>query len=362
MDQIPHSASLRILVIRLSAMGDVAMVAPVLAALRKSYPNLQITMLTPKFLQPFFREVGEMCFFSPDLKNRHKGIRGLLRLGHEIGRFDMVADLHDVLRSKGLCKLLRWKGAKIERIDKGRAEKKALTAPKNKIKVQLKTTIERDRDDFIRLGFDIPQIPLPQRIHYPMSSETLALAGVRKHFWIGVSPFAQHTGKIYPPEKMREVILRLADIPDTRIFIFGGGVSEKQFAEETAALKENIVSVIGQIKLGQEMELISNLDLMVSMDSSALHMSSLVGLPVISIWGATHPYAGFYGFGQDPDLAVQIDMECRPCSVYGNKPCLTGDYRCMADIAPEKVIKKVCDFLQVSLPEKNDVRQKTKIT
>ena len=69
MDQIPHSASLRLLVIRLSAMGDVAMVAPVLAALRKNYPNIQITMLTPKFLQPFFREVGEMSFFSPDLKN-----------------------------------------------------------------------------------------------------------------------------------------------------------------------------------------------------------------------------------------------------------------------------------------------------
>ena len=263
MDQIPHSASLRLLVIRLSAMGDVAMVAPVLAALRKNYPNIQISMLTPKFLQPFFREVGEMSFFSPDLKNRHKGIRGLLRLGHDIGRFDMVADLHDVLRSKGLCKLLRWKGARVERIDKGRAEKKALTAPKDKIKVQLKTTVERYRDVFVRLGFDLPAVPLPQRIHYPMSPETLALAGERSRFWIGVSPFAQHEGKIYPPEKMREVILRLADIPDSRIFIFGGGASEKQFAEETAALKENIVSVIGRIKLGQEMELISNLDLMV---------------------------------------------------------------------------------------------------
>lgn len=355
MDQIPHSASLRLLVIRLSAMGDVAMVAPVLAALRKNYPNLQITMLTPKFLQPFFREVGEMHFFSPDLKNRHKGIRGLLRLGRDIGRFDMVADLHDVLRSKGLCKLLRWEGAKIERIDKGRAEKKALTAPKDKIKVQLKTTIERYRDVFVRLGFDLPQIPLPQRIHYPMSPETRSLAGERNRFWLGVSPFAQHEGKIYPPQMMREVILRLADIPDSRIFIFGGGASEKQFAEETATLKENIVSAIGQIKLGQEMELISNLDLMVSMDSSALHMSSLVGLPVVSVWGATHPFAGFYGFGQDPKLAVQIDMACRPCSIYGNKPCLTGDYRCMTSIDPNKIVEKVCDFLHVSLPDKDGV-------
>ena len=121
---ISGSTSVRLLVIRLSAMGDVAMVAPVLVALRRNYPNLRITVLTPKFLQPFFREVGNIEFFAPDLKGRHKGVAGLLRLGRDLGRFDMVADLHDVLRSKGLCRLMKLRGTRIERIDKGRAEKK----------------------------------------------------------------------------------------------------------------------------------------------------------------------------------------------------------------------------------------------
>ena len=140
---ISRSTSVRLLVIRLSAMGDVAMVAPVLVALRRNYPNLRITVLTPKFLQPFFREVGNIEFFAPDLKGRHKGVAGLLRLGRDLGRFDMVADLHDVLRSKGLCRLMKLRGTRIERIDKGRAEKKMLTAPENKQRVQLKTTVER---------------------------------------------------------------------------------------------------------------------------------------------------------------------------------------------------------------------------
>ena len=137
-----------------------------------------------------------------------------------------------------------------------------------------------------------------------MSEAVARLAGAHDGTWIGVSPFAQHEGKIYPLDKMREVMLRLARIPGARIFVFGGGDAEKAYAEEVAALRDNIVSVIGRIRLGQEMELISNLDLMVSMDSSGLHMSSLVGLPVVSVWGATHPFAGFYGFGQGPALAV----------------------------------------------------------
>ena len=282
---ISRSTSVRLLVIRLSAMGDVAMVAPVLVALRRNYPNLRITVLTPKFLQPFFREVGNIEFFAPDLKGRHKGVAGLLRLGRDLGRFDLVADLHDVLRSKGLCRLMKLRGTRIERIDKGRAEKKMLTAPENKQRVQLKTTVERYREVFVRLGFDLPEIPLPSRIRYPMSEAVARLAGAHDGTWIGVSPFAQHEGKIYPLDKMREVMLRLARIPGARIFVFGGGDAEKAYAEEVAALQDNIVSVIGRVRLGQEMELISNLDLMVSMDSSGLHMSSLVGLPVVSVWG-----------------------------------------------------------------------------
>ncbi len=341
----------RILVIRLSAMGDVAMTVPVLKALRDKYPELDITVLTPKFLQPFFRDVRDIKFHVPDLKGRHKGVRGVFRLGLEMGRFDMVADLHDVLRGKLLRRIFRLRGAKVAYIDKGQKEKKALTRPKDKTKVQLETTVERYRKVFVKLGFELPEIPLPGRVRYPMDAATSELAGPDGCLRIGVSPFAQHRGKIYPPEKMENVIVRLASIPNARVFIFGGGAQEKAYADRVAALRDNIVPVIGRIRLAQEMDLISNLDVMVSMDSSALHMSSQVGLPVVSVWGATHPFAGFYGFGQDPALAVQLDMPCRPCSVYGNKPCLYGDYRCMGRLPEKDIVERVCRQLNIELPE-----------
>ena len=93
--------------------------------------------------------------------------------------------------------------------------------------------------------------------------------------------------------------------------------------------------------MSDELILMSHLDVMVSMDSSNMHMASLVGTKVVSIWGATHPYAGFMGWRQSEENAVQLDMPCRPCSVYGNKPCLRGDYACMNNISPEMIIEKI---------------------
>lgn len=345
------SAPLRILVIRLSAMGDVAMTVPVVGALRRACPQAEIVMLTPTFLQPFFREVENLAFFSPDFKTRHKGLRGILRLSHDLGRFDVVADLHDVIRSKMLRRVMSRRGSRVAYIDKGRDEKKALVSLEDKVRVPLKTTVERYRDVFLSLGFDLPEVEIPPRLRYELSQPVQALSGERVRHWIGIAPFAQHQGKIYPLDHMERVIAALSALPDARLFVFGGGAAEREYAERMQASYPRVTSVIGRIKLAQEMELISRLDIMVSMDSSAMHMASLVGVPVVSVWGATHPYAGFYGLGQDPANAVQLDMWCRPCSIYGNKPCAFEDYPCMLNLRPKMIVEKVCRRLGVVLPD-----------
>ena len=83
------------------------------------------------------------------------------------------------------------------------------------------------------------------------------------------------------------------------------------------------------------------MELVVSMDSANMHLASLFGVSVVSIWGATHPYAGFYGWNQSMENAVQIDLYCRPCSVFGNKPCYRGDHACMKHLAEEKILEKI---------------------
>ncbi len=351
MSENSASAPLRILVIRLSAMGDVAMTVPVVGALRQAAPAAQIVMLTPSFLQPFFREIEGLEFFAPDFKKRHKGLPGIWRLSRDLGSFDMVADLHDVIRSKMLRRMLERRGSRVAYIDKGREEKRALVSLEEKVKRPLKSTIERYREVFLSLGFDLPPIEMPVRIRYPMAPEVEALAGARTRHWIGISPFAQHRGKIYPLDQMEQVIAQLSRLPETKLFLFGGGPEERVYAERMESTYPQVVSVIGRMRLAQEMELISQLDVMVSMDSSGMHMASLVGVPVVSIWGATHPYAGFYGWGQDPKDAVQLDMWCRPCSIYGNKPCAFDEYPCMMNLRPQMVVEKVCRRLGIACPK-----------
>jgi ADP-heptose:LPS heptosyltransferase len=77
------------------------------------------------------------------------------------------------------------------------------------------------------------------------------------------------------------------------------------------------------------------------MDSANMHLASIYGVPVVSIWGATHPFAGFYGWMQDVNNIVQADLYCRPCSVFGNKPCYRGDHACMQMITTEMLMQKI---------------------
>lgn len=77
------------------------------------------------------------------------------------------------------------------------------------------------------------------------------------------------------------------------------------------------------------------------MDSANMHLASLAAVPVVSVWGPTHPYAGFYGVGQNPLNAIQLNLACRPCSVFGNKSCWRGDHACMSGIVPTAIIEKI---------------------
>lgn len=346
-----------ILVIRSSAMGDVAMTAPVLAEVARRYPQTKMVLLTREFFQPFFDHLTGLQFHPVDLADYHRGWKGLKRLWRELRAahpdIDGIIDLQDKIYSKLLRKAYAWHGVRTWSIDKGRSEKKALTAQPGKGKVlkQLRTSVERYADVFRAAGFELPPISTDLSSYRQQRPVPAGLGRVKApgEHWVGIAPFAQHKGKVYPMEKMRIVARMLIDRdPSVTIFLFGGGNEEKQLADEAAgeAPAGRCVSVVGRFSLREEIDLIANLDLMVSMDSSAMHMSSLVGVPVVSVWGATHPYAGFLGLGQSVEDAVQLDMPCRPCSVYGHKECWRGDYACLNDLKPEVILERVMSHLR----------------
>ena len=133
----------------------------------------------------------------------------------------------------------------------------------------------------------------------------------------------------------------LSKCEDYTVFLFGGRGYEEAILEQWEFQYPRVKSVVGKYALDNELALISQLDVLLCMDSANMHFASLVGTRVISIWGATHPYAGFYGYHQDSGDVIQENLPCRPCSVFGQKPCLRGDWACMTLITPERIVEKV---------------------
>ena len=342
-----------IAVLRLSAMGDVAMTVPVLRAFVSQYPQVKITVISRPFFKPFFEGIPNLSFFAFDEKERHNGFLGLLRLFQDLKRLniDAFADLHNVLRSKITRNLFALSGKKTASVDKGRAEKKALTQPENKVFKQLPTMFERHVKVFEQLGFIVDLSSRSVGTVFAkkavLSTEILALIGAENQKLIGIAPFAQYDSKVYPLDLMQEVINQLSKNLEYKILLFGGGKKEIEILDSFSANKENVINMAGKIKFQQELQLIGNLNVMLSMDSGNAHIAAMLGVKVITLWGATHPYAGFSPFNQPLENALVSDRNQfpkLPTSVYGNKK-LNGYEGAMRTILPDTIVLKIKNFI-----------------
>ncbi|WP_369858602.1 glycosyltransferase family 9 protein [Aquimarina sp. I32.4] len=334
-----------ILVIRLSAMGDVAMTIPVLRVFRATYPDVKLTVLTRKFFAPLFSDIDNLEVYHADVDKKHKGILGLTRLSNELKKqkITAVADLHNVLRSNILKNLFFLKGIKTIQIDKGRAEKKALTRSKGKVFKQLKTTHQRYADVFSALGYPIDLSTHRFPAKQSLTPDILELTQNSTKKWLGIAPFAQYDSKTYPLESIVEVIDTLDKEENFEIFLFGGGKREADILNNIASKYKNVTNVIGKLPFEGELKLIGNLDIMLSMDSGNAHLAAMHGVPTITLWGVTHPYAGFMPFGQPIEHAILPNLakyDQIPTSIYGNK-VPEGYENVMNSIPPQKVITMI---------------------
>jgi ADP-heptose:LPS heptosyltransferase len=320
---------IRILAYRFSAFGDVAMTMPVFREFLEQNPNVEIIMVTRNNFEDLFADLPRVIFKGIDLDD-YKGFLGLRKLAKELlDEFHptYIADLHDVIRTKILDKIYVRKGYKVFKINKGKEEKEELTDVWNLEKVQLKKTVERYADVFREMGF---KIDLSHKLR-PIYNEKSG---------IGFAPFAQHKGKMLPLEKSFELVKILAK--KHTIYFFGGGKNEIETLENWEEQIPNTKSLAGKLNLSEELYRIAQLEVMISMDSANMHLASIVGTRCVSIWGSTHPYAGFLGFGQSENDVVQInDLTCRPCSVFGDKECYRGDWACLEEINVQQIIDKI---------------------
>ena len=323
----------------MSAMGDVAMTVSVLRAFSQQYPDVKLTVLTRAFLTPLFRDIPNVSVFPADVKGKYKGIFGLWKLSKKLRELgiDTIADLHNVLRSK-ILKFFLF-GVKCFQIDKGRAEKKALISGEKFI--QLKTTHQRYAEVFEKLGFklDLTNPTFPKQAI--LNDKTIAIVGTDTLKWIGIAPFAAHKSKMYPLDLMKEVIETLSK--KYKVLLFGGGQHEIDLLNTFENEFDNTINLAGKLSLDEELDVISKLDVMLSMDSGNAHLAAMMDIKVITLWGVTHPFAGFAPFNQPSNYALLSNRNKYPkipTSVYGNK--YPDEYKeASRSISPETIIDKI---------------------
>lgn len=305
------------------------MAAAVFREFLEQNPDTEIHMVTRDNFGDLFDGISNLYFIGIDL-DAYKGFWGMRKLARQLKKQvnpDYIADLHDVIRSKILNKIFQRHGYKVFVLNKGKEDKEHLTDVWNIDKKPLRRTVERYADVLRKMGFSVTL----SHKYRPLTTEKSG---------IGFAPFAQHKGKVLSLEKSFEVARLLSH--HHKVYFFGGGKEEAQILLNWQNQLPNTESLAGKKTLKEELHKISELEIMISMDSANMHLASLVGTRCVSVWGATHPYAGFLGYGQSEDDIVQVtDLTCRPCSVFGDKECYRGDYACLEELHVQKIIEKV---------------------
>ena len=335
------------LILRFSSLGDVVMTVPIIRSLEKKYPENKFIFVTrPKF-NLFFQEFNNVEIFELDLKKRHKGFFGLFRLFSDLKKLKpkRIADLHSVLRTQLLSFLFKMFFIKVSVIDKKRKERKALTRKNNKIFKPLTPIHFLYQEVFNKLGFSIDltkdHVYPPSKV-FNLNTNTIDI-GTGK--LIGIAPFAKHQGKMYPLDLMQKIVSYIQD--NHTVFLFGYGKIEMQTINRWSSALKNVYSCEDLGGFENEVALISNLNLMISMDSANGHIASIYNVPVITLWGLTHPYTGFTTFNSDLKNQFCVDREKFPLvpnSIYGNK-MIKGYENAMRTISVEEVLGRANEIL-----------------
>ncbi len=292
---------------------------------------------------PLLNEFKKLEVLELDSNGRHKGLKGLFNLYLDIKKLNPIGivDLHGSLRTYILRLFFLFTLIRYKKIYKGRIEKKMLTRKSNKVLVPLMPVIHRYGDVLRKIGFsvDLSAHKFPLKPITPKKFNDSFFNSKLK--WIGIAPFAKHVGKIYPLDLTQKVISFLQR--ENQVFLLGSDGDEQKKLEVWEKAYYNVHSLAGKYSFSDQLKIISNLDIMISMDSANGHIAANYDIPVITIWGVTHPYAGFSPWNQTNERSILSDRSLYPqipTSVYGNI-CPKGYENCMRTITPEKIIETV---------------------
>ena len=329
--------SKRMLVIRFSALGDVAMTLPVVYSLANRYPDLQIDYVTsPFFARLFIDPPVNLHVHAYNIKKDFHGLMGIFSLFKKLSALkpDYVADLHNVFRTWIIDSLFRLSGVKVVMLDKMRSKRNDII----KRKIDQPSFIRRYEEVFGHLG-------------YPLKTDFSSIFKEKQkipieinHPAVGIAPFARFRNKTYPAELIKSVIKKLTE-KGINVYLFGAKGEEAAELEDWCKDFDRCVSLGGKFPIEEELAIMGEMNVMVSMDSANHHLASLSATSVVSLWGSTTPGCGFMAYNQPLSNALSLNLSCQPCTIAGSPGCKKGDFACMNNLTPDTVVNKIISLI-----------------
>ncbi len=338
----------KILIVRFSSLGDIILTTPVIEALKAKFPRSRIFFLTKSEYRDLLRADPRLsCLVELDALGRHKGASGLWGLISELRSqdFDLLLDLHANLRSFLVRHLVRSRR-------KLRYRKRRLTrflmVHCRFVKTRPISTVDSYLEILKTLDiatFDKTPLIFTHEDDLRFAEDFLLERKIRKDdIVIGVHPGARWDTKRWDEERFVKVCRILLDTTGCKIVLFGDA-PERDLVQriKQTLFGERVVEAAG-LPLGKLAGLIGRCNCLITNDTGPMHMATALSVPVVAIFGPTHPKLGFAPLGSK-NVILCADAECSPCSLHGEKRCSKQSRICMELIKPEMVVDAVLGLL-----------------
>ncbi|MFH1069389.1 MAG: lipopolysaccharide heptosyltransferase II [Candidatus Glassbacteria bacterium] len=331
-----------ILVVRFSSIGDVLLATPVLRAIKSRWPGARVTFLTRERFAPLLAgnpHVDEVV--SVDQGAGLEALREACRTLQE-RKWHLLVDLHGSLRSRLVSRLVRA-DCKV-RYSNLRFRRTLLIYTRlDFYGKRVPSVAERYaaclRDFGIELDEKGCELVLGERDHEE-ADNLIRLAWPDRVDYLAVAPGAAWPVKRWPAERFAEAARRIAERRGWKVVILGGSDDREACAEVAGGLDPGLcLDLAGRLSLRGSAAAVAGAKLLLTNDTSLMHIATAVGTPVTAVFGPTVRQFGYFPYRAKEARVVEADIWCRPCTHNGRMRCPLGHFRCMRGIGKEEVVR-----------------------
>ena len=328
----------KILVFRLSSIGDIVLTTALLRCLRNTFPDAQIDFVVKKQFADILRCVP---FVSNVIElDSKKGFSELRAIRNQLKneQYDVVLDIHKNWRSLFVCNTI---GAKqVFRFNKHVFRRWVLTTFHKDIYKEVRPVYLRFIDAAQQIGVapdgKYTELVVPEQLSESMKDIFVQANISFEKRIIALCPGASFSNKQWQVEKFQQLAKRVVTEFDAQVILLGGKKESEMC--ETIANESGAVSFAGKFDLSQSIAALSMVSLTVANDTGMLHVSEALGVPVVGIYGPTARQFGYFPILPQSKVAQIENLQCRPCTKMGMNHCPKKHFSCMNDISVDMVL------------------------